>query len=321
MIEPTTLTVAAEQASPADAIPLDPPEPIAPTGWRPGRRATEIGLLLAILLHALVLTVAVAPVEWWRRKPPPQPIPVTIVMEEPKPPPPPPPLPPQAKPEPPPPPAPPAPAVPYAESGPDQVTRPAAPSEKPPTPEGPPPAPEPAPAPEPDPATEPPPAPEPEPKPTPATPVPETETAALPVPPPLPPAAKPTPPRPVPRPASKPKPPPKAPPVRGPTSPNASGQQMTGDIYLNRMRDMIARWLRYPRSAGLGRPVQAVTFAVAIDHGGQILDLRLAQTSGQRFFDMVAEEAIRRAAPYPPPPFLPADQPGIYVNVTVPPPP
>jgi TonB family protein len=317
MIEPTTLTVAAEQASPADAIPLDPPEPIAPTGWRPGRRATEIGLLLAILLHLLVLTVAIAPVEWWRRKPPPQPIPVTIVMEEPKPPPPPP---PEAKPEPPPPPAPPAPAVPYAESGPDQVTRPAAPSEKPPTAEAPPPAPEPAPAPEPNPATEPPPTPAPEPKPTPTppAPLPETETAALPVPPPLPPAAKPTPPQPVPRPASKPKPAPKAPPTRGPTSPNASGKDMTGDIYLNRMRDMIGRWLRFPR--GVPRPVRPVIYGVVVGHDGQILDLQLASSSGQAFFDMVAEEAIRRAAPYPPPPFLPAGVAGININVTVPPP-
>ncbi|MFO1060562.1 MAG: TonB family protein [Dongiaceae bacterium] len=107
--------------------------------------------------------------------------------------------------------------------------------------------------------------------------------------------------------------------VQGPPTPKAGGDAKTGDAYLNGMRDRITRRLHYPLIAGVARPARPAIFTAAIDHGGQILDLKLKESSGQPLFDAAAEEAIRRAAPYPPPPFLPPNQVGVFVNIIVPP--
>ncbi|MFO1060563.1 MAG: hypothetical protein U1E53_26775 [Dongiaceae bacterium] len=83
----STLTVTAKDEWPA-AVPagvetLNPPEPVVVTGRGPGRRAIEIAVAAALLLHALVLTIALVPMQWWDSKPPPPPIPVTVVFEPP----------------------------------------------------------------------------------------------------------------------------------------------------------------------------------------------------------------------------------------------
>jgi protein TonB len=266
---------------------IEPGEDRAPLPWLP--------ILAAGLLHALILLWLVS--DWSHPAPlppEPQPIPVQIVLAAPHP-------------KPPPAPAAPKPApLSYRQSGPDQETRAPPPAE--------------ATAPE---AATPPPA------------APDLTSPAKPAPPP--PPEKPTPAGELPTSAAKsakPVPhkqvarlePPKkeAPTLQAPRlaplrrlniAPGKHAE--TGDPYLNRLHALIEEHRVYPRILGqFGLPVEGTAvFDVAVDRSGQVIAMRLAQSSGVPGIDKDVETMIRSSLPFPP---LPPDYPdrvGIVVSI------
>jgi periplasmic protein TonB len=268
---------------------VEPSEDRAPLPW--------LGILEAGLLHALILLWLVT--DWSRPAPlPPEPraIPVQLVMAAP---PKPPPAPAAAKPTP----------LNYRESGPDQETRAPPPAEKP--------APE---------AATPPPA------------TPDLANPEKPAPPP-PPPEKPTPAGELPNPAAKSaksvpekqvarvEPPKKeartfeAPRLAALRQLNiAPGKHAeTGDPYLNRLHALIEQHRIYPRILGqFGLPVEGTAvFDVAVERSGQVIAMRLAQSSGVPGIDKDVETMIRSSLPFPP---LPPDYPdrvGIVVTISL----
>src|SRR5262249_15154910 len=101
-----------------------------------------------------------------------------------------------------------------------------------------------------------------------------------------------------PRPPAKPKP---APAKRMPQAPS-SKKQLSGDPYLNVVWKLIMARVKLPPDAVRDRLVGVVYFRFAVGQNGEIVALQITRSSGIPLLDMVAEEAIRRAAPFPPPP-------------------
>jgi protein TonB len=253
---------------------------------------------------------------------------------------------PAVKPAPQPPPTPaPAPEPPpeqpaYRESGPDQRTTTSRPKELPAKPAAP--APTPAPVPQQPPAAAPTPAPAKPAKPTPPTPKPATTTAEAP-----PRPAKIVQPRTPPITSLGPNgfliPPPKAKPAAEPkpqeaaAAPQKPGQlslltpdmpgldaappagavtfdssDMSGDPYLNMLRDRVAQYLPKPGEDSVGLTGRVV-YVVALRRSGQLASVQLVRRSGIDRIDQLGEAAIRRAAPMPP---VPRDFPGDPVYFT-----
>jgi periplasmic protein TonB len=81
-----------------------------------------------------------------------------------------------------------------------------------------------------------------------------------------------------------------------------------GDPYLNRIMAAIEAHRIYPTITGhLGLLVEGTTvYAVLLDRSGNILDMRLARSSGTAGIDSAAESMIRRSGPFPP---IPAGYP------------
>ncbi len=82
----------------------------------------------------------------------------------------------------------------------------------------------------------------------------------------------------------------------------AGDKEMFGNPYLNRIRDQVGQQEYYPTGAGpLGLEGTAV-FGIAIDQSGNLVQAILLQSSGVSILDDAGITAIRRAAPFPPPP-------------------
>jgi len=92
--------------------------------------------------------------------------------------------------------------------------------------------------------------------------------------------------------------------------------------YLNSFGDRIASWWRARTRQAIGeRDPEAriffykdrtAVFVVKIDSAGQLSDVRLLQSSNVDFFDMIALQSIRQAAPFPPPPHAVLDRTGEF---------
>jgi len=247
---------------------------------RQENRVLLVGLLLAILLHAIAILSVL--IEWpdSGRLIEPREIPVDLIFEEP----------PKAEEEQPPVPPPP---LRERESGDDSSLAPGQAAEVAPQPT----APEPAPAPSTEAAT---PAPEP---------LDEGKTGEFDVP-----LRKPTPPPPPlpPKPAET----PPAPRTAAPSAPTLQQRQPSrlsimgqggGDSYLNRLRDLIEKQRSYPV---IGNPMHLTGTAIyelRINRAGQIVSIVLLRSSGAGTLDEEGYKMVRRAAPFPP---VPTDIPG-----------
>jgi len=302
----------------AERIPLAPPLPDRDVKWRWG-----VAIIAALILHIAVVTMIDDGFE--RSKPSePAPVPVEIVTEQPKPPPPP----PEAKPveKPPEPPKPPEqqkpPPLKDLHSGGDLEDRAAGapppvttPTEKPPpatsapTPPIPqPPAPTAAPA-LPNEAS-------PQAVPVPPASSPRTTQQAL-TPPPLP-AKKP--PAPVMRESTT-----TAPPQpQNPASPMNLDLQLGeggGDKYLTAMNDEIGRHIAYPPTAELFGIQGVAVYEIVINRQGQLLSVRLRQSSGYEILDKAGLTTVRLSAPFAPvpPDVLPGLDPiGLILTLPMP---
>ena len=87
---------------------------------------------------------------------------------------------------------------------------------------------------------------------------------------------------------------------------------MTGDAYLNAIRDLVARNQVYPE---LARPLGlsgTTVFQIDIDRSGNLLHLAVLQSSGTQVIDQALATAIRRSTPFPP---VSADVPGRIVHI------
>jgi protein TonB len=313
----------------------------SPVGWR---FRLAVALLLAILLHLGMVWLGIFLAQRQPRPVVATAIPVTLVMQPPPaarpiapPPKPKPEVKPEVKPAPQPPPVPmpetPPPEQPaFRESGPDQRTTTSRPKELPAPPS--PPALTPAPVPRQPPAAEPTPA-SPKPaKPTPPARKPAAATAEAPpkpakvAPPPLvtnlgpngfsvPPAKA--------KPAAEPKPQEAAAESHRPgqlslLAPEMPGidtaapagavtidsADMSGDPYLNMLRDRVAKYLPRQNEDSVGLTGRAV-YVVALRRSGQLASVQIVKHSGIDRIDLLGEAAIRRAAPMPP---VPRDFPG-----------
>ncbi len=89
----------------------------------------------------------------------------------------------------------------------------------------------------------------------------------------------------------------------------------SGDPYLNQLHALIERHRVYPRVMGpLGLPAEGTAvYDIALDRSGQIVGMRLDQSSGIAGIDQAVESMIRSSLPFPP---LPADYPD-EVGITV----
>ena len=247
-------------------------------------------ILAAVLAHAVLLALLV--VDWrWRPEPKPEPKPIPVqLMLPPKP---------EPVPTPAPRPPPPAPAAPMKrESGPAQETTAPPPAEiEAPKPAAPPPA---APTVEEKPPGEPPPA-----------------------------LAPPEPPAPIG--AAKPKPkknrvaavtPKEAPVAMAPhvvelSPPGRAPADFakSGDRYLNLLRDRIERNRTYPPVELFGVVPSAIAvYQVVVDRNGNLMGVKIVQTTGVTKFDELAGLMIRDAAPFPP---LPPDYPEVRALLTI----
>jgi TonB family protein len=316
----------------AQRMAMSAPHGEPPLAGRPGppwRLAMFLALLLAILLHIGGLWLIVEGPHWAGRPPPRMAIPVSIVMQPPPvekkaPPPRPPapkpvepkPKPPEVKPvPPPPPPPPPEPQTDLRQSGPDQrttVLRDDMEKAK----GGPSPGPKAAPPPEPTAPAQPPrPAPQKPPnakRPTPAPtnapprPVPSRQPQAQ-----LGPNGFQVPARPqqqayAPQARSRNPYDLAAPDVTGGVGDDTgfSGEGLTGDPYLNLLRDRVLRNL--PKDNDLA-PNRTVIVIVEINRNGTFAGYSIRVSSGQERLDRMALMAVQRAAPMPP---VPPDFPG-----------
>ncbi|SHF02437.1 energy transducer TonB family protein [Devosia limi] len=86
---------------------------------------------------------------------------------------------------------------------------------------------------------------------------------------------------------------------------SAGGQSGTGsggsaDVarYPGQVQNKLRRALRYPRAAR-GDSGEAHVYFV-VDSGGQVLNLRVARSSGNPIIDQAALDTVRKAAPFPP---------------------
>jgi len=75
-----------------------------------------------------------------------------------------------------------------------------------------------------------------------------------------------------------------------------------GDRYLNAVRDEIVSHLTYPASAGLMHLAGTAQYEIVIDRKGQLLGVRLLQSTGSDILDRVGLQTIWQVAPFGPPP-------------------
>jgi len=87
-----------------------------------------------------------------------------------------------------------------------------------------------------------------------------------------------------------------------------------GDKYLNAMRDEILRHLVYPPTAELFRISGVAFYEIAITRKGELLDVRLAKSSGYAMLDNAGLQTIRMSAPFDP---VPDDIPGHTIGLTL----
>ena len=100
------------------------------------------------------------------------------------------------------------------------------------------------------------------------------------------------------------------------TSPDVGLQrgQGGGDKYLNATRDEILRHLVYPPTAELFRISGVATYEIAINRNGELLDVRLAKSSGYDILDNAGLQTIRMSAPFDP---VPDDIPGSRIGLVL----
>lgn len=317
--------------------------PVSPR-WR---LSLAIALLLAILMHLGLVWLGIYLARHQSRPPMTTAIPITLVaqpppapkaIEPPKPAPkprPPEPKPPEPKPPPAVPVPPPPPETPpeFRQSGPNERTTTAHPKELPPSQAAPAPAPIPGPTPEKPPSTEKTPAPG---KPAPPKPA-KAQAEATPKPPKAPPpeaalgpngfSVPPAKVGPTAQAKAQPEPAPRKPGQLSFVTPDAPGMgldsaptsavtfdssEMSGDPYLNMLRDRVAKYLPNQGEDSVGLTGRAI-YLVALNRNGQLAFVQLLKSSGMDRIDQLGETAIRRAAPMPP---VPRDFPGDPVRLT-----
>lgn len=87
-----------------------------------------------------------------------------------------------------------------------------------------------------------------------------------------------------------------------------------GDKYLNAMRDKILSHLVYPPTAELFRISGVAFYEIAINRKGELLDVRLAKSSGYAMLDNAGLQTIRMSAPFDP---VPDNFPGSTIGLTL----
>ncbi len=91
-----------------------------------------------------------------------------------------------------------------------------------------------------------------------------------------------------------------------------------GDRYLNAVRDAIINHLTYPASARLMHLAGTAQIEIVIDRQGQLLGLRLLQSTGSDILDRVGIQTIQQAAPFdPPPPDLTGERIGMLLTLNL----
>src|SRR5205085_9069411 len=91
-------------------------------------------------------------------------------------------------------------------------------------------------------------------------------------------------------------------------------RRTTGDPYLNAITRELDKHRTYP---DLARPLGLsgfTHFVVLIDRTGNLLAMRLVQSSGSELLDRAAAKVIRDTLPFPP---APPDYPGDPITITM----